>query len=658
MANSKVYEAKTLVAAMEERAKHYKTFQEQLNDLKKAFQAVVDLGDDFKGKGADAIKDFYRAQIDVVDEWIDLTKQQIAFFNGIKASTEDVNLADGTVVHLPFLENELKRAYQTSNDLVYHQQEELKKIFNDISDIISLDVFSREPFAEHINKANKERKDTIEKVNQFDHDLKEEYALSEPTENMVLGLYSALIEATKKDGEISPIHFSLNAYHNSKVYQLKDDVQKNTKAYLDFKEEQAEVRRLKKLEEERKNRPWYEKAWDTVCTFTGEITGYYDAKRAAEGIDPVTGRKLSAAERVAAGAMAAAGFIPVIGWAGRALKGGSAIYKTARGINAVSHALDAYKATKTLDALKMTEKGIYGFIAANGMTEAATGKDMFGNQLTKEQRENSFLQALTMGALGGMSHYADKLHAKNLPYSHAYTSQKVAEAQRIMQELRRKVGQIKIPVGIHSEVLATPIGTIRHFSLDQRTLSEIKQNFANKRVAEVRGGGSSAGSNDISKVSDGPRYGERRISDKEYRKLRAKTPSRKIQRQVNQNIDNIIGTPDPALPGKKIEGTLQADHIVSMDKITKMEGFDTLTEKQKIEVLNHPDNFVGLSEAANKSKGAKSYSEWTMYKKEGIPVSSEFREKMMAEEKRLESELQRLIDKLNMLNRGESNYGG
>ncbi|MGC4378120.1 T7SS effector LXG polymorphic toxin [Fictibacillus sp. Mic-4] len=613
MANSKVYEAKTLVAAMEERAKHYKTFQEQLNDLKKAFQAVVDLGDDFKGKGADAIKDFYRAQIDVVDEWIDLTKQQIAFFNGIKASTEDVNLADGTVVHLPFLENELKRAYQTSNDLVYHQQEELKKIFNDISDIISLDVFSREPFAEHINKANKERTDTIEKVNQFDHDLKEEYSLSEPTENMVLGLYSALIEATKKDGEISPIHFSLNAYHNSKVYQLKDDVQKNTKAYLDFKEEQAEVRRLKKLEEERKNRPWYEKAWDTVCTFTGEITGYYDAKRAAEGIDPVTGRKLSAAERVAAGAMAAAGFIPVIGWAGRALKGGSAIYKTARGINAASHALDAYKATKTLDALKMTEKGIYGFIAANGMTEAATGKDMFGNQLTKEQRENSFLQALTMGALGGMSHYADKLHAKNLPYSHAYTSQKVAEAQRIMQELRRKIGQLKVPVGIRSEVLATHIGTVRHFSLDQRTLSEVKQNFA-RRVESNKG-----------------------ISSEKYKELRKKTPSKEIRKKVNPEgpkFDPVYG-----YEVKKFE----ADHIVSMKEITEMDGFDQLTKEQQIEVLNLEENFVGLGKSTNASKGAYSWSEWAGHSKLG-KVPDDVRKKMLELEEHARKALKKAIE--------------
>ncbi|WP_309145501.1 pre-toxin TG domain-containing protein [Peribacillus simplex] len=79
---------------------------------------------------------------------------------------------------------------------------------------------------------------------------------------------------------------------------------------------------------------------------------YYDSIRASTGFDPVTGRKLSEAERIAAGAMAAAGFIPVVGWAGRAIKGGSALYKTAKGLNAANHALDAYKTTKGFSLLQ------------------------------------------------------------------------------------------------------------------------------------------------------------------------------------------------------------------------------------------------------------------------------------------------------------------
>ncbi|MDD9149075.1 hypothetical protein OYT88_10980 [Sporolactobacillus sp. CQH2019] len=66
---------------------------------------------------------------------------------------------------------------------------------------------------------------------------------------------------------------------------------------------------------------------------------------------------------------------------------------------------------------------------------------------------------------------------------------------------------------------------------------------------------------------------------------------------------------DPVLPGKIITKKLEPDHIVSMDKISRMEGFDRLTEKQQLEVLNNPKNFIGLSRTANGSKQDKSYEE-------------------------------------------------
>ncbi|HDR8277372.1 TPA: hypothetical protein QC121_004699, partial [Bacillus cereus] len=114
-----------------------------------------------------------------------------------------------------------------------------------------------------------------------------------------------------------------------------------------------------------------------------------------------------------------------------------------------------------------------------------------------------------------------------------------------------------------------------------------------------------------------PRYGERRISKELYDELRD-------------------GTPDPAIPGKYITDRLQADHIVSMKNIAKMENFDKLTKEQQLKVLNNEENFLGLSEAANKSKGAKSYSDWTIYKKEKIEVNPKFREEMIKKEKELE----------------------
>ena len=152
---------------------------------------------------------------------------------------------------------------------------------------------------------------------------------------------------------------------------------------------------------------------------------------------------------------------------------------------------------------------------------------------------------------------------------------------------------------------------------------------------------------DVSKAVSGARYGERKISEEVRKKLRASSPTKKIQNDVNKNIDDLAGTPDPALPGKTVEGKLHADHIVSLNRIGKMDGFETLTYKQQQEIANFRENFIGLTETANKSKGPKSYEEWMIFKKEGIAVNTEFRKEMMLKEIELESKIQSMIDKLN-----------
>ncbi|MEH6962812.1 deaminase domain-containing protein [Priestia megaterium] len=64
------------------------------------------------------------------------------------------------------------------------------------------------------------------------------------------------------------------------------------------------------------------------------------------------------------------------------------------------HALDACKSFKVLE---QTEKGLYGLVAANGLGEYMTGRDMFGNKISEEQRKASLLQALGIAGAGALS---------------------------------------------------------------------------------------------------------------------------------------------------------------------------------------------------------------------------------------------------------------
>ncbi|WP_332236689.1 hypothetical protein [Sporolactobacillus sp. KGMB 08714] len=173
-------------------------------------------------------------------------------------------------------------------------------------------------------------------------------------------------------------------------------------------------------------------------------------------------------------------------------------------------------------------------------------------------------------------------------------------------------------------------------------IQDVKSTFRQMASKEID---SSVSNTD--KIETSPRYGDRRISDEQYKKLRGKTPSQELQDKVNEDVE--LPMDDPVLPGKIITKKLEPDHIVSMDKISRMEGFDRLTEKQQLEVLNNPKNFIGLSRAANGSKQDKSYEEWTHYKKGKpgeIEIEPTFRDKMIKKENELEKVLQKQIDDL------------
>ncbi|MCM3793701.1 T7SS effector LXG polymorphic toxin [Priestia megaterium] len=399
----KVYDAKALFDVAKDREKAYDELLSQLGELKKALQGVADLEGSLEGKGADNIKSFYKQHVDTAGQWENLIKMQQSYFSTLHVKAEKAKLSGSTIVTESFLETELKNANSNAKEMVAQQHDDLQSILNGIDDIVSISAFSTSEFNDKIEEAEKKRTDTIEAVNQLDAEWSKEYSEMDDFYAVVDTLVSGLELATSQGGSVYQLAFDEKAYHDSELYKVQTKLNDYATSYVDYNKQQEEVYELEKKQEEEANKPWYEKTWDAVSTFTGEVSGYYDYKRAAEGVDPVTGEKLSTSQRVAAGAMAAAGFIPVVGWVGRAAKGGKAIYKTAKGLSAADHALDAYKSAKSFKVLEQTEKGLYGLVAANGLGEYMTGRDMFGNKISEEQRKASLLQALGIAGAGALS---------------------------------------------------------------------------------------------------------------------------------------------------------------------------------------------------------------------------------------------------------------
>ncbi|MFE3977150.1 MULTISPECIES: T7SS effector LXG polymorphic toxin [unclassified Peribacillus] len=243
---SMIYESQTLVSAMQTRVGQYKDLKEQLTELKKGFESIVNLDDELQGQGAEAIKGFYKAQIDVVDSWLRLINRHVAFLSGIQGDTIEANLSE-TIVTVPFLEEELENASRNSKEMVTAQKNDLKKIFSGIDDIIQLEPFSDDAFFENIEKADKKRTQTINKVNEIDHKWTSEYAKSEEDQAAVTALMEQLKVSSTRGGVVSPLYFNATAYKNSEAYKNLEVRKKETAQYLKVKQEEAENRRIKDL---------------------------------------------------------------------------------------------------------------------------------------------------------------------------------------------------------------------------------------------------------------------------------------------------------------------------------------------------------------------------------------------------------------------------
>jgi hypothetical protein len=113
-------------------------------------------------------------------------------------------------------------------------------------------------------------------------------------------------------------------------------------------------------------------------------------------------------------------------------------------------------------------------------------------------------------------------------------------------------------------------------------------------------------------------------------KLRRANPSKSNKPPIK------VGDPDPAFPGQTITG-VHEDHLVSANKIRKMEGFALLDAATQDQILNTPENLVLVSEKVNTSRGDTPYADYEGHKGEGLTVDPTWKKQMTIREAQIEA---------------------
>lgn len=105
------------------------------------------------------------------------------------------------------MEHELPNADLKASEIVSAHKAEIDSILSGISDIIHLDTYTLDDYADKMGDAQKTRRDTITAVDTLDESLTAEYQNLESLDNAVLSKYSVLMQATSNGKSASPMYY-------------------------------------------------------------------------------------------------------------------------------------------------------------------------------------------------------------------------------------------------------------------------------------------------------------------------------------------------------------------------------------------------------------------------------------------------------------------
>ncbi|MTH54547.1 hypothetical protein GKZ89_14175 [Bacillus mangrovi] len=266
----RTYDSEALLLATNKRKEQYTQLVSQLQSLNKKYMAIIQ-DEEFQGKGADAIKNFYTEHTILIGKWIGFCYMQIAFINSIPGEITDHNLSEKTFIREEFVEGEVRDGIEKSREMVVDQKETLDKILSGIKDILPLEVFSSEAFETNMRKTSKRATKSVQNMHKADIALTEDYGTSKMNQQFIKQYYTELNQATNGSKNVNQIMFSTEDFRKREFYKDIEAVDENAVEYVKEKNEELRVRRVEELKKKLEN---YHKLSQAEFLEIGKEIGY------------------------------------------------------------------------------------------------------------------------------------------------------------------------------------------------------------------------------------------------------------------------------------------------------------------------------------------------------------------------------------------------
>ena len=255
-----------------------KTQYSEVSQIEAAVKEFIALEDEFKGKGAEAIRAFYEEihipLLIVYKAFITDYESRLEVMKSELYALEPVN--NGFIAE-QFLTDELRVGLKKAENETVTLTDEGNQIISSVADIVILPRLDDSEFLNHLNTANKHRTQTIEALNQFDYQQSTVVGLLQD-DVLKMQQYVNQVKTLFKSGKIQVDTFESGSLTKYGVDELiKTDVEENSCSREEL--ELAEQKRIEEL----KNKLIKATSTEEYLKIANEI-GFENLTEAQQGI--------------------------------------------------------------------------------------------------------------------------------------------------------------------------------------------------------------------------------------------------------------------------------------------------------------------------------------------------------------------------------------